>query len=79
MHPHHLIRVLRTHLSTLRGSVRRGSDNPPDCHSLPRRALRYPQRGRLYSREKANFVTDVKTSPAFTTHDGNEGSFGEFG
>ena len=30
-------------LSTLRGSVRRGSDSPPGCHSLPRRALRYPR------------------------------------
>ena len=30
-------------LSTLRGSVRRGSDSPPGCHSLPRRALHYPQ------------------------------------
>ena len=32
-----------------------------------------------YSRENANFVTDENTSPAFTTHDGNDGSFGEFG
>ena len=39
----------------------------------------FPSGGRLYSRENANFVTDVKTSPALTTQDGKEGSFGEFG
>ena len=29
------------------GSVRRGSDSPPGCHSLPRRALRYLKEGAL--------------------------------